>query len=649
MRPRRRYLKGNAGTEGPTSLLFFDSESYEPEPVPGRPRREMTLRLWVAAYVRREGDTFREPIYHRGRTAKAFWDLVDRLSDWRRPLWAFAHNLGHDLTQLRFWDELETWRYTAGPVERPADPDTNRPRPPWRGRLCLEGRPTFLVVRGRRGTLKLVDTGNYWPTALARVGERAQLPKIQMPAWDAPDSEWDTYCQRDVDICRFAVCDLMGRWLKEDRGVFQMTAPSLAFHHFQHTCPVRAKDGQAVGIVLEDDSPARACERGAYMGGRIEPFFVGTHPGPIFHLDCNSLYPSVMRDELFPRARVRRLLETTPDRLAGFMEAYGAAADVRIATGPSSETYPVKCDGVQVHACGSFWTTLCGPELRRALAAGHVDRVGECHLYSMAPLFRDWCDRWLDRLARAKAAGDQGEAEFVKLVVTSLPGKFGQKGDWWVDAPERGPRKGWGLTWRLDPVRGISQQYRYVAGHVQKKLSGNEPPNAFPIIAAYVTSYARERMRDAFAILPPDSLLYTGTDSIITTQPGFSALDGAGLVHATEFGKYRQDGVYDEIEICGPNWYREDNRWIISGLHGRSYVAPDGRVLCDVWDHLPDLMQRNPDGRCGITTLELKGRKPTHKNEPGPNGFRVPKRFSGDDDFTDRPPRLRDRLVVREH
>lgn len=648
MRPRKRYLKGNAGTEGPTSLLFFDTESYQPKPVPGANRQEMTLRLWVAAYVRREGDSFREPVYHRGRTGPEFWALVERLSDWRKPLWAFAHNLPHDLTQLGWWDQLETWRWTAGPVERQPDPETGKTPRPWRGRLCLEGRPTFLVVRGRRGVLKLVDTGNYWPQKLDQVGARYGLPKLDMPAWDAPDEDWWRYCTRDVDVCRVAVTNLMTWWLKEDCGVFQMTAPSLAMRHFQHTCDRRAKDGQAVNIVLEDDSPARPIERASYMGGRIEPFYVGQVRERVYKLDCNSLYLAVMRGELYPRKRVRRLLDPTPHSLARHLSAFAAVADVLINTGPSWESYPTKGDGLQVHQCGRFWTTLPTPELVRALANGHVERVGECHLYSVAALFREWADYWYARKLDARKRADQGEEEFAKLVGLSLSGKFGQRGEWWVDAPERAPRLAWGLTFRKDYVRGVQVQYRYVAGHTQKKVPGQEPGNAFPAISAHVTSYARELMRRAFAVMPERSLLYTATDSIITTEPGYRALVRAGWVDPEELGKFRLEDVYESAEICGPNWYRVGDRWTVSGLHGRCSHGPNGEAIVEVWDHLPSMLHTNPGGRCGINRVELRALRPTHKNAPAGDGWRRPFRVTGDADFTDCPPRLRDRWVKKE-
>lgn len=639
MRPKVRYMQGNAGSEGPTSLLFFDTESHEPTITAAGTRRELRMRLWTACYVRREGDTFREPIYHHGKTAEAFWRLVDHYSDWRRPLWAFAHNIGFDLTQLDFWSQLEARRYTPGPIDRPPDPETGKPKKPWHGHMCLEGRPTYLIVRGRRGTVKLVDTGNYWPTKLEAVGERFGLEKLPMPAWSAPDADWLAYCRRDVDVCRVAVCELLRWWLAEDCGVFKLTAPALALTNFQHTCKVRAKNGEAVGIVLEDDSPARPMERAAYLGGRVEPFYLGPVNGPIHALDCNSLYLSCMAGELYPTKRLYRLVEPSPELLARRTTCLGAVADVQVNTGASDDTYPVRTPAGQVHACGRFWTTLCGPELRRALTAGHVERVGEAHLYRLAELFRGWAEDWYARKQAAKVRGDLGEYEFAKLIGLSLAGKFGQRGEWWVDAPERGPRHGWGRTVRCDDRDGSVVHYRYVGGHTQKKTPGTEPANAFPLISAYVTAYARERMRSAFRDLPPFALLYSATDSIVTTAAGYKALQQKGWVSEDKLGHFRLEGTHREAEICGPNHYRVGDRWTFSGWHGRAKRNAKGDWECEVWDHLGDLLGRNPRGVVGIQTVTLRELLSTQKNDPAGGGWRRPFRLTADHEFTDVPRR----------
>lgn len=637
MRPRKRYLKGNAGTEGPTSLLFFDSESWMKKTGPTHERTEGTLRLWVAQYVRRDGDRWRPPVTHRGHTAAEFWALVERLSSWRRPLWAFGHNLAWDLTQLDFWSELEKWRWTAGPVEREPNPDTGKPRAPWRGRLALASRPTFLVVRGSRGILKLVDTLNYWPTALSKIGDKLGVPKLPAPDFNGPEPPLWPYCERDVAVTRLAVIDLMDRWRAENCGVFQLTAPMLAMRNFQHTCHAKVPGRDAINIVLEDDSPARPLERASFLGGRIEPFYLGQLNGPIYHLDLTSLYPAVMKDELYPRCRKKCVTGIRPDRLRDFLYAFGGIARVKINTGPDADTYPVRRDGVQLHACGVFETVLCGPELRRALDHGHVELVGECHLYSVCDLFSQWAARWLDVKATARRQGDRGQEEFAKLILVSLAGKFAQRGDHWTDDPTRAPRKGWGRVYRKDCSSGTIMEWRYVAGHTQRRDREGEPGNAFPAISAFVTSNARERMRAIFGLMPARSLLYTATDSIICTRAGFDALTNHGLIDQEEAGKLRVIDVHASAEICGPNWYRLDERWVRSGLWGKARQLADGRWVCDVWDQMGVLTQAHPHGRCGFTTVELSRVFASEKNSPGESGWRVPMRLSPDESFSDRP------------
>lgn len=640
MRPRRRYVKGNAGTEGPTNLLFFDTESKRPRDLPDGSGFTLSLRLWCATHVRREGETWTRQRDYDGTRGADLWDLVEALADWHRPLWVFAHNLGFDLTQAGFWRELERRRFTAGPVARGPSPKTGKPRRPWLGRLVLEGRPTFLVVRCRNGVVRFVDTGNYWPTSLARIGGRHGLAKLPMPGWDAPRDEWVAYCRRDVDVVRLAVTELLSWWVREGCGVFKMTAPALAMTNFKHTGQCRTADGKALNIVLDDQSPARELERGAYLGGRIEPFYLGTAPGPVYALDVNSLYLSVMAGRLFPRRRVRRLWEVTPDRLRQVMRSYGAIADVLIDTGPTSRSYPLRTAKCQLHCSGRFWTTLCGPELLRALNEGDVMRVGEAHVYSMAELFKGWAVRWFERKRAAQLAGDFGQAEFAKLIGTSLSGKFGQKGDWWVDTTERLPRKGWGYSTVIDDTTDTVTRYRYVGGHVQKRVTGKEPAEAFPAISAYVTGYARERMRSLIATCPPRTVLYMATDSLLVLQPGYDALKKAGEIDPEALGKLRVEGVYKEAEVCGPNWYRLDDCWTISGMHGRAVEGPDGRPVAEVWDQLPGVLSGRPGDTWTVRRYQLADQRATLKNDPASDGWRKPFHLRPDSDYSSHPPRL---------
>lgn len=641
MRPRKRFQKTNDSTEVPSSILFLDAESWQPPEGDTAPVRTLRLRLWCACYVRRENDQWRAPIYHDGKKPQALWDLVDRYCQWKKPLWVFAHNVGFDFTQLDFWTQLERYRYTSGPVEREPHPETGKERKPWRGRLFVEGRPTFMVLQGRRGFVKVVDTGNYWPSKLAEIGEMHGLAKLPMPGWDEPEKDWQTYCRRDVDVCRVAVCDLVDRWAGEDCGIFQVTAPALAMHNWRHWWKTHNDGAAKTPILLEDDSPARAIERAAYLGGRVQPFFLGAKRGKFVHLDCNALYGHVMARELFPCRRVRKLYKPSVADLERYSLAYGTVAQVVIDTGRSDETYPLKRHGVQLHACGLFPTSLCGPELLRALRNGHVGSVNECHLYSMQALFRGWADHWIQRKQECRDAGDEGGAEFAKLIYTSLPGKFGQRGDWWLDHPSRRRSGAWGLSAVVDLVKEQTSIYRYVAGHCQRKTPGAEPPSAFPIISAYVTSYAREHMRRAFALLPDRSLLYTATDSIICDLRGLAALEAAGMVHETMPGHFRVKSRPKDMEIKGPNWYREDQTWVAGGLWGRAKRDLDGNWVCEVWDQLGTLVGANPHGEVRIRTHPLSEMKPTAKGTVDAMGWVSPFRFSGDEDFTDRPPRPR--------
>ena len=180
------------------------------------------------------------------------------------------------------------------------------------------------------------------------------------------------------------------------------------------------------------------------------------------------------------------------------------------------------------------------------------------------------------------------------------------------------------------------------------KVKGVEPPTAFPAIASYVTSYAREYMAGVYRALPERSLLYTATDSLLVTQAGYEALARLDLLDEEAMGKFRLEGVYPDAEICGPNWYKKGERWTCSGLHGSAHHEAGFGAVAELWDSLAERLTQKPLPYWDIRRVQLDKLVSSEKNAPGEDGWRRPYRLSPTDPWTDKPPRLIDPITSRE-
>lgn len=637
MPPRRFRLKSNAGTEAPSNLLFFDSETHPPEKVGRNGQKALRLRLWCAIAIRLEGDRITRRVCARGTTADEFWSFLGSRCNPRNPLWAWCHNAAADWTWLDVWRELLSRRLTLGPIPRPPAADTGRPRAPWRGRMVLEARPTFMVARRGSSTLKLVDTGNFWPEKLAAIGARFGLDKGKVDFTSVDDETLYTYCLRDCEIIERAVVELLTWWRKENCGVFQMSAPALALQNYRHTAKAKTADGSAVDIIFEPNHPTHKLERRGYYGPRFEAFYEGELRGPVYKYDRNSCYLAEMEDRPFPRMRVGTPPGMTPAELRRQMTVYGAVAEVLIRSMHDGYPWKPKKHPMQLQPTGTFWTVLCGPELLRALDAGHVHQVGKAVLYSMSHIFRGWARTWHDRKVAAAAAGDAGHQEFCKLIGNSLSGKWGQHGTGWRDRLDMGYEP-YNRKWvGVDPKTRDSGVFRGVAGVIQQFVSGDEPGHCSPIISAYISAYAREHMRWVMGKLPERSCYYIGSDALVLNADGAGTLHDLGLVSPTELGLFKQDVHGDGGEIVGTLCYRIGQRWTRSGVHGKPQVDKDGKLKSYRWEHMPAVVSRPFDGTVRYQELDWQDPEPRRKGRRGEDGWLTPFRLSLDGDYSDFP------------
>lgn len=634
-----RYMKRNEGTEAPSNLVFFDTESYREED-PEKPGEYcLRLRLWAATRVRREGGELTRRRDEWGKDTASFWQFIDDVSDDQHCTWIFAHNLAFDLTQVAFWGKLDDGTFTTKPLYRRPESEGATPKHSWNGRIVAERHPCFMSVRRGKRTYKFVDTYNYWPKGLEAVAEAIGLKKVPLPKWEADDVEWLERCNQDVAIIEHAVTELIARWTEEDCGVFQMTAASLAMANFRHTCPIRTPDGKSVDIVCEPGSEAHELEREAYYGGRWQCFQVGAVNERVYHLDVNGLYPFVMMTHHYPRRFAGRQEEMSHATLANKIRCYDCVA--RVLINSRGETFPVRIGGVQYHAYGKFFTSLCGPELQRALESDSVARIHCVQWYSRAPIFEAWVKKWWAR--KLAAAGDidrgAGDYEFSKLILNSLSGKFAQHGRYWTDIPDEIPLDPWGGWPEMKGPTGTIVNKRGLGKLTQFLKHDTEPAHSFPLISAMISAYGREYMRSLIATCPEGSVYYQGCDSIICDSRAYRALSLAFMIDPFGLGAMKVVETVPSAYIRCANDYTLGNKRTAAGWAGKLLASgrTDGKV--EIWEGMPGLIAGGPKHSVRVTEVPVSEGVPTYKGIIDSSGRWCPHCLIDSEDWRGGPPK----------
>lgn len=634
-------LRRNHGTETPGAMVFIDTESNE-RLVRSSPRKAiLSYRLACATYIRYEaGEVSRRDTLDTDDWM-AVWDWIESKQSKSRPLWVFGHNLGFDLTQLHFWEQAQLGRFRLGSTLPEQSNGVLSGTRAYRGRIVADGFPFYLYCLSRFGVLKMVDTLNYYPVSLEKVGEEIGFPKLEWPGFEADDEAMRTYCRRDVDITERLMLETLDCWRESDGGVWQPTAAMLALTSFRHKLPRTKRPAGDPTIVYDDKDEWTTVERGAYYGGQVTCFYVGPISGldpnrsevrntprsdvlqpprgPLYLLDVRSLYPGVMRDRKYPFRRLFRRRNPTLSECRGWLRAYGVIASVAISS--AANEYVCRTPEGQQHCTGRFTTSLAGPELERALDAGDVESVHEAQVYCLDYLFRDWVDDWTRARDRADRLGERVKSSYIKMILNSLSGKFAQCGEHWVERHDRVPPFDFGSWMETGPDDDTVSRWRAVAGVAQERVAGAPPWYTFPSISAYVCSYGREHMRWLRSLCPERTVLYQATDSLIVTDEGYYALRSAGLIRDNELGYLRVEKVYEDGEIFGSNHYRLGDRWVMSGVKRKAVRMENGTYSFTHFEGTSSILATQPDGTVTVETVEVMPPGRYRKGHVGKDGW----------------------------
>lgn len=548
-----------------------------------------------------------------------FWDWLEKLAIVDTTIWVCCHNAGFDLTQLGTW-QLMSEGYLK--IQAPRSPRNRKAESDeLRSLLILEDPPTVIGVETSTGhRYTLVDTLNYWRCSLSDLGKSVGLEKYDMPAKDEPLEKQIEYCTRDVEIIERAMTNLISWWDEREYGMFRWTSPGLAWSAFRHSFYTH-------GVDFHDSQQTRKLERDSYYGGQLEAYYLGEINEPVWQYDVNSLYPSVMVDRQYP---VRLLAESHDETwVSGDIPYNPSACVAEVLLGETEHTFPFRYENEVFYARGPGITVLSGPELDYAFSMGSVEKVGRWAFYLCRPIFSQYIEHFFQQKQSAEDRGDKTTRTFVKLLMNSLYGKFGQKGSSWEPEPDYPAPLDCGEFTVVNPLSGERTRYLTVGGMTFRWHPGQEIGQSFPAIASFVTAYARQRMRFLRYTAGSENVYYQSTDSLIVNERGHKRLDAAGEVGERELGKLKLEKEADSAHIRGLHWYSLGAKQVTGSVKPSATWVSDTSWQEPHFERLAVILGRGGDSHVRIEQVTKERNLVYRKGHVGLDGWVTP--FTGEE------------------
>lgn len=560
--PERAWhnVRKNETTRVPNRHIFLDTEARTKR----RGKSEaQTWRLAVACYSVSRKDRPTRETWVNHNTQKDLWDTVGEFAgtEGRTVLW--AHNLGYDARIASVFSSLPAlgWRLVGHNITP---------------------RGTWLEWRRDKATLLMVDSASIFATTIAKVGKYFGIGKLPMPNDEAPESDWFTYCRRDVDILRTAITTYL-QWLRdEDMGNWQITGAGQSWATFRHKHLTHK-------LTIHDDERALKAERRAMWAGRCEAYWRGALKGQVVHeWDFTNAYIRIARDHSVPVC----LLGPMPPNYDWLpvLESRNTALLATVDIETESPVVPTTHNGRIVWPVGRFTTTIWDVEIQAALKAGAKVTVREGWLYRTRPALKQWAEWVLGKLAESDETCPTWQKTIYKHWSRALIGRLAmthQTWEEWAESPSIGVMRA--TVWDRDAEQGYD--IMQVGTTIWRDAGREEWAQSMPMITGYVQAISRVRLWDVLQALPKGVALYADTDSLLCTD---MHLDTVAAIAASPIGHgLRLKRSWDGFAILGPRQLVTGELTRVSGMPHHARAHGGGKFTGQVWDSLPGALKRN--------------------------------------------------------
>lgn len=555
----------------PNRFVVLDTETKERK-VRGKPRtKTLTFRLGVAVkYDYPHGDYLCDKPF-RFTTTGDFHGWINAMPLSAEPIVILAHNMGFDVRIIEWFRYVTNGTYTLMPP--PHAPGAARYKTP----LAIMESPPFIVRCWRRDgqQIILMDSYQWLQKPLETIGEWIGTPKGKMPPCSATDGEWFDYCEQDVYVLLTAVRKL---W----RELAGMRIPHWDYTPAGQSMSLYRMRYENKRIVRPEDPEPLWLDRHGYYGGYIDCFFVGKYDQTCYQLDVTGLYPSMMRENLFPCAILTYDHNAERDEILPDFDPRRTTAEVYCET--DTLALPVKYEDGTYYCRGKVRTILCGPELEKAIQADVVRYIGRWTMYKMDDLFSKYVDYLWSRRQHAQFHKDPLADHVYKILLNALHGKFGQRTGEWIYLGKECQDDRWMTGGSVKDTIENDTYLQMLGGHVYERTLDDEDPKSFVPIAAWTASYGRVAMAELRALCGWGNVLYQATDSLIVNGNGLACLQLANVVREGELGYLRLLESYECVNIRGINNLDAGQIRIRPGVSRKSHEIATDTYAQEMWE-----------------------------------------------------------------
>jgi hypothetical protein len=553
------------------------------------------------------GKWTREKI-REGTDPAEFWMALNSARQSGHPTTMVGYGIGRCLTLLGFWALLESEEFhlnreaTVAQKTSKSHAQQIRSLRPTKGLLISNGPPTAVICYHKdRWKLTCVDIQNYSDKSESEIAAMVDCPYRDWPATDEPLLHWGLVAEQRARATCEAFVRLVTWQNQQELGMFSLTITSLAMAAFRHRF-MRDR------IALPEDQDVRDWERAGYHNGRIEALWCGkvedgeyiasdrarkgdtlfdAHPiGPYHVVDARSFYAAVETFEELPVECIESHIGDCVPQPSTDEDFTTIMASVTIES--DTDTYPVRAGAGTIYATGTYQTTLAGPELARAVRAGHVAVFHSWQRYRLAQCLRWYAEgMWAERI-RARDRGDMWLEGVCKALMARIHGKFLQRSHRWTLVPGRDAPGPWEHWSSIDVATGDYREWRSIGWDVQIRDDAGDSSHCFPALAAWVTSHGREWLRIWMAKAGHRQVLYVGCDGMIVTEVGKRNLEATGMIWPDGVGSLRVVRSAEDVEIRGPNNYTHAGREVVSGRPIRGLRIIDNKWRGERWQGLEE-------------------------------------------------------------